>query len=84
MTTPTINELQKLIDRARFCKNTGEEFIWDNSWLNKCQEELDGLFQDLLEAKRVIELAELTDGQYPSDCVARKVAQLYLHTAKEA
>jgi hypothetical protein len=84
MTTPTINELQKLIDRARFCKNTDEVFIWDNSWLDKCQEELDCLYQDLLEARNVIKLAELTDGQNPSDCVARKIAQLYLHTAEEA
>ena len=32
--------LEKLIERARYCRNTGEDFVWDNSWLNECADEL--------------------------------------------
>jgi hypothetical protein len=35
-----MSELKKLIERARYCRNTGEPFIWDNSWLNECSQEL--------------------------------------------
>ncbi len=45
-----MSELAKLIKRARYCKNTGETFIWDNSWLNECEEELNDLLAKLDEA----------------------------------
>lgn len=32
-----------MIDRARYCRNTGEPFIWDNSFINEATAELSEL-----------------------------------------
>ena len=50
-------ELDKLLKRIRYCRNTGEEFIWDNTWINICEDELTQLRADNLRLQKAVDEA---------------------------
>ena len=71
-----MSELSKLIQRARYCKNTGEKFIWDNSWLNQCEAELTKYNEVLVRTKADLEKYDSGDPAYPWSLIRLDLIEL--------